>query len=103
VVGARIRVDQGASALTTLEPRLNVYGSEASAIFTPAVMTRPDGDLYLTLRAIDSESITLGLDTSPMVWLIWLGGLLTAGGGFWSLAARRSERRVAPERVPVDV
>ncbi len=103
VVGARIRVDQGASALTTLEPRLNVYGSEASAIFTPAVMTRPDGDLYLTLRAIDSESITLGLDTSPMVWLIWLGGLLTAGGGFWSLAARHSERRVAPERVPVDV
>jgi cytochrome c biogenesis factor len=66
-------------------------------------MTRPRGDLYLTLRRLDAESVELGLDTSPMVWLIWLGGLTVAAGGFWSLGARRVERRKARDAVTADV
>jgi len=103
VEGARIDVFQGDRHLTTLEPRINLYGGDASGIVTPAVMTRPSGDLYLTLRRLDAESVELGLDTSPLVWLIWLGGLSVAAGGFWSLAARRSRRPSTPERVPADV
>jgi cytochrome c biogenesis factor len=72
-------------------------------IITPAVMSRPGGDLYLTLRNLDSETVQLGLDTSPMIWLIWLGGLVTATGGFWSLAARRRDRVAAEPKVMADV
>jgi cytochrome c-type biogenesis protein CcmF len=103
VQGARVDVSQGDRRLTTLEPRANFYGNEVSPIVTPAVMTRPGGDLYLTLRSVDSETVELGLDTSPMIWLVWLGGLTAAAGGFWSLMARRAERAVARERVTADV
>ncbi|MGH8916707.1 MAG: heme lyase CcmF/NrfE family subunit [Acidimicrobiia bacterium] len=102
VEGAHIEVVQKGRRLTTLEPRVNIYG-EASAVFTPAVMTRPGGDLYLTLRALDSETVELGLDTSPMIWLVWLGGITAAAGGFWSLAVRRAERAATRERVTADV
>jgi cytochrome c biogenesis factor len=66
-------------------------------------MRRAGGDLYLTLRRTDSETIELALDTSPMVWLIWLGGLTAAAGGFWSLAARKADRAVTQEVVTTDV
>jgi cytochrome c biogenesis factor len=66
-------------------------------------MTRADGDLYLTLRRIDADTIDLDLDTSPMIWLIWLGGLTTAAGGFWSLAVRRTERAAERDRVVAHV
>ena len=103
VQGARIDVYQGDRRITTLEPRLNLYGSNTSAIVTPAVMRRAGGDLYLTLRRIDSATVELGLDTSPLVWLIWLGGLTAAAGGFWSLAARKSDRAVTREELTADV
>jgi cytochrome c-type biogenesis protein CcmF len=103
VQGASIEVLRDDRRLTTLEPSANFYGSMASAIVTPAVMTRPGGDLYLTLRSLDAGTIELGLDTSPMIWLIWLGGLTAAAGGFWSLAARRIGRTVDAERATADV
>jgi cytochrome c-type biogenesis protein CcmF len=103
VQGARIDVYQGDRRITTLEPRLNLYGSNTSAIVTPAVMRRAGGDLYLTLRRIDSATVELGLDTSPLVWLIWLGGLTAAAGGFWSLAARKSDRAVTREELTAHV
>jgi cytochrome c-type biogenesis protein CcmF len=103
VQGARIDVYEGDRRITTLEPRLNLYGSNTSAIITPALMRRPGGDLYLTLRRTDSETIELALDTSPMVWLIWLGGSTAAAGGFWSLAARKADRAVTREEVTTDV
>lgn len=103
VEGARIEVRQGDRFLGSLEPRVNIYGEDAAAISTPAVMARPGGDLYLTLQSIDADSITMTLDTSPMVWLIWLGGLTVAAGGFWSLGARRGARAAASQVVTSDV
>jgi cytochrome c-type biogenesis protein CcmF len=102
VEGARITVLRGTEAVALLEPRANFYGADAAGVVTPAVLTTPAGDLYLTLKALDSETLTLGLDTSPMVWLLWLGGLTTAAGGVWSLLARRSVRRGAVERQSAD-
>jgi cytochrome c-type biogenesis protein CcmF len=103
VQGARVTIEQDGRRITTLEPRAHFYGDGQTVISTPAVMSRPDGDLYLTLRTLDSETVELRLDTSPMVWLIWLGGLTAAAGGFWSLAARRVERSRPRERVTADV
>jgi cytochrome c-type biogenesis protein CcmF len=97
VEGARVDVYIDDRLQETLEPSVNFYG-ESAGIVTPAVMTRAEGDLYLTLRSIDSDSVSLALDTSPMVWLLWLGGITVAAGGFWSLAARRAVRSAARER-----
>ena len=103
VEGVRIDVHRGGRLVSTLEPRANFYAGVTGGIVTPAVMTRPGGDLYLTLRNLDAETVELSLDTSPMIWLLWLGGLTTATGGFWSLSARRRERVVEQERVLADV
>jgi cytochrome c-type biogenesis protein CcmF len=104
VQGARVSVYSDGEYLTTLEPRANFYGSDTAGVITPAVMTGVGGDLYLSLRDLDSERLDLALDTSPVIWLLWLGGLVTAAGGFWSFAARRSARKPArSERRTADV
>ncbi|HEY6628152.1 MAG TPA: cytochrome c-type biogenesis CcmF C-terminal domain-containing protein [Acidimicrobiia bacterium] len=103
VEGARLTVMKDDRVVGALEPRVNLYGPDSFAVFTPAVMSRPAGDLYVTLRSLDSAQVSLSLDTSPLVWMLWLGGLTTAAGGAWSLAARRRERATALERQSADV
>lgn len=103
VQGARLDVSRESEYVTTLEPRANFYGSDTGGVVTPAVMTGPRGDLYITLRDLDSESVVLTLDTSPLIWLLWFGGLVTAAGGFWALATRRSERSADRRRQTADV
>ena len=103
VQGARVEVSRDDRIITVLEPRANFYDNEMGGIVTPAVMSRPGGDLYLTLRNLDDETVQLGLDTSPMIWLLWLGGITTAAGGFWSLTVRRRGRIVEEQRVLADV
>jgi cytochrome c-type biogenesis protein CcmF len=103
VRGARITVLKDNEFVAIMEPTNNFYSSQASGIITPDVLTRPGGDLYLTLRDLDNVGAKLSLDTSPLIWLLWLGGLVAAGGGFWAMAARASERRLITESVPADV
>lgn len=103
VQGARLSVLRGDRFITTLEPRANFYGADTAGVVSPAVLSRPRGDLYVTLRDINSESVDLGLNTSPLIWMLWLGGLTTAAGGFWSVAIRRAERIRREERQIVDV
>lgn len=101
VVGVRLDVSRDGEPVTTLLPRLNTFANSAQAILTPAVHTTLTGDLYTTLRTIEpsTREIVLALDSSPMQWLVWLGGLTTAAGGFISLRGRRRARN----EVPVDV
>jgi cytochrome c-type biogenesis protein CcmF len=93
VQGANVIVtDQAGNLVTELAPRANYFGNDTSGITTPAVHSTWRGDLYLTLLNIDAEGILLRLNTSPGIWLLWMGGLLVAAGGFWSLSARRRIR-----------
>jgi cytochrome c-type biogenesis protein CcmF len=91
VQGATIEVYREGGLVTTLQPRANFFGTDTSGITTPAVHSGISGDLYLTLIDIDPTGILLRLNTSPGIWLLWTGGLVTTSGGIWSLTARRRQ------------
>jgi cytochrome c-type biogenesis protein CcmF len=101
IVGVRLEVSRDGAAVTTLSPRLATFANSAQAILTPSVHTTLTGDLYTTLRTIDPDSreVIVSLDSSPMQWLVWLGGLVTAGGGLIALRSRLPSRT----REPADV
>ncbi len=98
IVGVRLAVSRDGTPVTTLSPRLATFSNSAQAILTPSVHTTLTGDLYTTLRTIDpgSREVIVSLDSSPMQWLLWLGGLVTAGGGFIALRARLPSRVEEP-------
>lgn len=100
--GARLSVVRDSEFVGTLQPAANFFG-ESSGVSTPDVINGVGGDLYVTLLDLDSASATLVFDTSPLVWLIWLGGLVTAAGAFWSVTARRRERTGSTRRQTSDV
>lgn len=100
--GARLSVTRNGDLVGIIEPGANTFGNSNTAVSTPDVLNRPGGDLYASLLDLDSASATLTLDTSPLIWLLWVGGLVAAGGGFWSMAARRRERVGAPDRQSAD-
>lgn len=103
-VGARLTVTRGDVFVGTVEPGFNSFGDMGSAISTPDVLHHPGGDLYFTMLALDEDtSVSLTFDTSPMIWVLWFGGLVTAAGGFAALAARRRERQPVGDRPTVDV
>ena len=101
--GARVTVTRGGRFLGVLEPAANFFGSDNTGVSTPDSLLRPAGDLYLTLLDLEPDHATLTFDTSPLIWVLWLGGLVTAAGGFWSMSARRRERSTPAERQTADV
>jgi cytochrome c-type biogenesis protein CcmF len=105
VVGARLTVTDGDSLTGVVEPSINLFGNEQSAVGTPDVLHGLRGDLYVTLEDFpdDSGAVEISLDTSPMIWVLWVGGLVVATGGFLAFVARRRERRIAEELATVDV
>jgi cytochrome c-type biogenesis protein CcmF len=99
VVGAAVRIQRGSSDLGTYEPRLNQYPNQAQAIPTPSVRTGLREDVYLSLVRIEQGTATITLDAYrfPLVWMLWLGGLVVFAGGGWSAVAasrKRSSARV---------
>ncbi len=93
VTGATIIAERDGEFVTELRPRQNVYPNFAQPVGTPEIYETLGGDLYVTLRRLNSEGIVVDLDTSPMMWLVWLGGLVTVGGGLISARARRTRTR----------
>jgi cytochrome c-type biogenesis protein CcmF len=75
--------------VTELAPRANFFGGDEAGITTPAIHSSLAGDLYLTLIDISPAGIVIRLNTSPGIWLIWLGGIVTGAGGISSLLNRR--------------
>jgi cytochrome c-type biogenesis protein CcmF len=102
-LGARLEVSRDGRFLGFLEPGANYFGNDQAGVSTPDVMTRPGGDLYATLLDLDPDTARLAFDTSPLIWLLWFGGLTVASGGALSILARRAERKPAVERQTADV
>ena len=102
-VGARLTVIRDGTVVGTVEPAANFFGSDETGVSTPAVLHRPGGDLYVTLLGLpDAGLATFTLDTSPMIWVLWLGGLVAASGGFLAVGARRRDRLQAEQRQTAD-
>jgi cytochrome c-type biogenesis protein CcmF len=98
-VGARLSVTREGSFVALVEPAANFFGGDETGIPTPDVLHRPEGDLYVSLIAPPTAtgSARITFDTSPMIWLLWFGGLTAVTGGFLAMAARRREREVAAD------
>lgn len=105
VVGARFTVTREARFIATVEPSWNFFGGGQTGVGTPDVLHRPGGDLYFTLVDLpdDTGAVSVTFDTSPLIWVLWLGGLVTVAGGFLAMAARRREGVTADESALVDV
>ncbi|MFO7895166.1 MAG: heme lyase CcmF/NrfE family subunit [Longimicrobiales bacterium] len=97
VINAQVGVLKGGDRIATLNPRLNYYQMSDSPISTPAVRSRLDEDLYITLMAFeqDGASVTVRALVEPMVAWIWIGGLLMGVGAGIALLyrSRRADDR----------
>jgi cytochrome c-type biogenesis protein CcmF len=94
VIGASVDVSKDGEVVSSLEPRVNQYGSGVSAqsIATPAVHASLAGDLYLSMKSVGSEGLRMGVWWFPMIWMIWIGGLIAGLATLWSRLARRRPR-----------
>jgi cytochrome c-type biogenesis protein CcmF len=107
VVGADVEILRGGTVVGMLDPRMNFYRSQDQPVPTPAVRSRPTGDVYINLMAFtpDGQSATIRVILEPFVPWIWFGGLVVALGAMVSAwpTARRASRRVGyavPQRAP---
>ncbi|MBI5157380.1 MAG: heme lyase CcmF/NrfE family subunit [Acidimicrobiia bacterium] len=106
VIGATVAVARGGSDLGTLGPALTQYPNQVQAIPTPSVRIGLREDLYLSLVRLESETarVTLDVYRFPLMWLLWLGGLVIVGGGALSFVGRRRRRDLSlPQVEMVDV
>lgn len=99
VVGADVEILRNGTVIGMLDPRMNFYRTQDQPVPTPAVRSRPTGDVYINLMAFtpDGMSATLRVIIEPFVPWIWFGGLVVAFGAVVSAwpVSRRSARFVA--------
>jgi cytochrome c-type biogenesis protein CcmF len=98
---ARVKVERGGRTLGVYAPALSIFPNApgGAAIGTPSVRTGVLRDVYLTLVTSPDENgrITLGVQLSPMVVWLWIGGgIIVVGTAMAVWPARRARRRAAP-------
>lgn len=105
VVGATIQVDRNGRGVSTLRPALTQYPNQVQAIPTPSVHTGLREDIYLSLVRIEEDTARVSIDVFrfPLMWLLWLGGLIVVLGGALSFVGRRRKRTLAPVPETADV
>lgn len=100
VIGAALEISRNGNVISQQEPRLNQYGASGMTVATPAVDEYLTGDLYLSLRTIDPESVTLEVWWFPFIWMVWVGGFLAGFAMLWSRLVHKPKRESKPtERV----
>jgi cytochrome c-type biogenesis protein CcmF len=95
VRGALFQVTRG-DRTRLMEPTLRKYPNQVQELPGPDIWTTSRGDdLYTAIVGLDSTSVTLRLYRYPFIYLVWIGGLLTATGGAVGLLLRLLRRRPA--------
>jgi cytochrome c-type biogenesis protein CcmF len=91
VLAASVTVLRGERVLGRLEPRMNFYPTSQQPVPTPAVRSRPSGDVYISLMAFapDGSTATLKVIVEPLVPWIWFGGLVVCLGALVSVGGGR--------------
>lgn len=100
--GAEIEVRRNLQLVSIQEPRLNQFPGVRESVAKPAVYETLRGDLYLSLKSIGPDGVTLGVWWFPFIWMVWAGGFLTGAAALWSRFARRPARAEEPVAVGSD-
>ena len=88
--GARMKISENGSSVTTLTPSRRNFGARRMATTEAGIATLHFGQLYISISDPASDgTLPARLYWKPLVTLIWLGALLMACGGGLSLADRR--------------
>ncbi|UUZ44976.1 cytochrome c-type biogenesis CcmF C-terminal domain-containing protein [Janibacter limosus] len=87
---ARLEVSRDSEVVRTMEPALTSFQNQPQSVATPAVWTRPSGDLYISLTRPEPGSVSIRMSTQPLMWLLWAAGALVMLGGIWALSGRRA-------------
>ena len=97
VLGATIDLSRGDHHIATLRPSLNQYPNQVQPVPTPAVHTGFREDVYLSLVRIEGGTgrVTVDAFRFPLMWMLWLGGLITVLGGVLGFAGRKRRRNLA--------
>ena len=84
-------------------PRVNRYPNFAQgAVATPDVHTGLVEDVYLSLAGSTGDTLVLDVFVFPLMWVLWLGGLLVFGGGMFSFLVKKRRRTVdVPDEPPL--
>ncbi|UQU62625.1 cytochrome c biogenesis protein CcsA [Couchioplanes caeruleus] len=96
-MSSRVVLELGGGADGRSEPALRYYPARDLTVSVPAIRSRIGGDVYTTVLAAtaDGTAATVRLAVNPLVWLVWLGGALTALGGLTAAVRLPSRRRAA--------
>ncbi len=95
VTGALVEISKNGRVVGELEPRLNQYPTSTQSVATPEVDASWGGDLYLSLKSIDPEEVTLGVFWFPFIWLVWVGGFIAAAAVLWSRLVKKPVEKSA--------
>jgi cytochrome c-type biogenesis protein CcmF len=77
--------------IASMEPVFNQY-ARPPAVATPAVHVGLVEDVFVALAAVPGDEAVLDVYVFPLMWMVWLGGLVAVGGGLWAVLARKAER-----------
>jgi len=91
---------RGGAKVGTLRPQLNFHSNWDQPQSEIAIRTRPSGDIYVVLAAIEPDtSAVFRVHNNPLVVWIWFGALISVLGGLTALLAGR-RRTTLPDRAP---
>jgi cytochrome c-type biogenesis protein CcmF len=106
-IQVRVRVERDGKNLGVYAPALSIFPNApgGAAIGTPSVRTGVLRDVYLTLVSSPGEDgrITLGVQLSPLVVWLWIGGgIMVCGTAVAVWPNRRAGRRSEPGAMPAE-
>ncbi|MCA1843597.1 MAG: hypothetical protein LC792_10510, partial [Actinobacteria bacterium] len=103
-IKARVKVERDGKTLGVYAPALSIFPNSPSAIGTPSVRTGVLRDIYLTLVKSPDESgrVTLGVQLSPLIVWLWIGGgIIVLGTAVAIWPTRRARRRASRSAEPL--